>query len=527
MQVSEAINMYMVKRLFLGLFLLSALSSFSQKSNINVIRSEKIVGKNLLNNSAIIGVEFYFPKSIFKTYADTVSNLLSVQLCKLSKSKETLRNKGKLIVCNLEDGKVKWEKKVYYHTSFLRHCANSIIHTIDHESYCLNANNGKLRWKLKNNLSLINREYNIGIGYKYKDFVGYPNIIQGVDLSDGTVKWERKIKKEYGWNQVFRLSDSIHAIVASGFHLVNVKTGKGWDYNAITGEENYVADDDIRGSSTGPIPVHKVGTEPNTAMGVVSNAVVDGSSVYIASKDKISRIDLRTGVVVWSRELNTMHTSSSTIFIKDNLVYMINKGDAHMRGRRICYGSPFIAAFSKENGNQQFLNLVNIKGECINGFQVNEERLLLLFRNKISEYSLKTGERIIEKEVDVCKYGELISFVGNHVYKLMDDKSYVCLPDSDTSKIFISTKEDQIIVIDSLYNVVDKIENKKLSVCNLETDEFRFIIKGNKTIVLNNNGERVAELFLSSNTILKGTKLYDVQDNRFIVLDVSKLVAKP
>jgi len=515
---------YMIRRIFFGLFLLFAVNSFSQTSDIQVVRTEKIIGKNVVTNSVIKGVEYYFPKCIHNAYVDTTSGLFSVQLCKLSRSKGLLKNKGELVVCNLSDGKVRWEKKVFYHTSRLQQCNNNIIHTIDHTSYCLSANSGEKLWELKNSISYADPICKVGVGYKNKDFIGYPNIIQGIDLADGTVLWERKIKKEYGWNEILNINDSVRMFVAAGLHTVNLKNGRGWDYKAVTGEENYTADKDIASGVAGVVASSNVGTGSNTAVGVVSNIIIDNLDIYIASKDKISRINKRNGNVIWSCPLQTDLTSKSSIFVEKDLIYIVNYGYAFMQCRQIDYGIPFIAAYEKNTGKQIYFSEVNLKEQPILGFQNIDDKLMLLFSDKVAEYSLETGVKLSEKEIDTYRYGKLKNFVGDHVYIANDNDSYVSLPLSDKTMSYISTTKGEILVLDSKFNIVDKINYGKLSICYLKTDKLTFIVKGNKTIIINLEGKRVAELFLTSNTILKGDKLYDIQNQGFLKVDLSDVI---
>jgi hypothetical protein len=60
--------------------LLISVTVFSQKSELQVKTTEKIVGKNLVNNSEIKGVEYIFPDKIHDYFVDETTNYLTVQL---------------------------------------------------------------------------------------------------------------------------------------------------------------------------------------------------------------------------------------------------------------------------------------------------------------------------------------------------------------------------------------------------------------------------------------------------------------
>src|SRR5690606_1196566 len=79
------------------------------------------------------------------------------------------------------------------------------------------------------------------IGSKIQASKSKENMLEGIDLITGKPIWQREISREYSWNDVFYLNDSILLIAAAGLHTLNIFDGTGWDYNTITGKKDYTA----------------------------------------------------------------------------------------------------------------------------------------------------------------------------------------------------------------------------------------------------------------------------------------------
>ena len=75
-----------------------------------------------------------------------------------------------------------------------------------------------------------------------------------------------------------------------------------------------------------------------------------------------------------------------------------------------------------------------------------------------------------------------------------------------------------------LINISKTIEYDDLSIYYLRTKNFKFIAKDKKTLVINNTGQRIAEIDATSNAFLIGNTLYDTQDKSFVTIDLSEMI---
>jgi len=516
-----------MRKILFGLSLLIALTGFSQKNQIQVFRNEKILGKSLVDSSFIKGFEYVFSERIHEVFLDTTTGFLTAQLRGLSKNGKWLNNTGSIVQYDIKNQKVLWSKKIAYQSSNLQQFSKTMIYTIANKSYCLDIYTGNELWEVKNNIYFVDPIYSIGIGYKFKSSTGYSNELEGIDLRNGNVVWKRDLNREYGWNDVFYSNDSTIIVVAAGLHAINLKTGKGWDYNTITGKKDYTgtAAANAVGVGLGLLTgTFVMSTGHNLVRDLVSNPITDSCNIYFASKEQLVKIDKQSGEILWKFPFSNDLVSKSSIFMNDSVIFMINKGMAFMGYRQLDFGMPFFAAFERQSGKQIFLSLINVNDDPILSYQIKNSEIFLVFKSRIAKYSMETGDLIVEKEFTKDSVGELKYFVGNQVFITNQNGDLMSLTQFDSIKVFVFTSKGKILSIDSELNISNTIESADLSIYYLRTKNFKFIAKDKKTLVVNNAGRRVAEIDVNSNAFMIGNTIYDIQDKSFIAIDLSNMI---
>lgn len=227
---------------------------------------------------------------------------------------------------------------------------------------------------------------------------------------------------------------------------------------------------------------------------------------------------------IWKFTFSNDLASKSTIFINDSVIFMINKGVAFMGYRQLDFGKPFFAAFDRQSGKQKFLSVINVKDDPILSYQILNSEIFLAFKNRIAKYSMETGNLITEKDFPKDNVGELKYFVGNQVFITNQNGDLMSLPKSDSTKVFVFTSQSKTLSIDSELNVSKTIEYADLSFYYLRAKDFKFIAKDKKTLVINNTGQRIAEIDATSKAYMIGNYLYDTQDKNFIAIDLNNII---
>jgi hypothetical protein len=86
--------------------------------------------------------------------------------------------------------------------------------------------------------------------------------------------------------------------------------------------------------------------------------------------------------------------------------------------------------------------------------------------------------------------------------------------------------KNKVLVANNQLEITQQIDFEKLYICYLTTKNYRFLAKGDDTIVIDKNNKILADFKSSSKAILVGTKLIDILEKSIIVIDLSELLTK-
>jgi hypothetical protein len=202
---------------------------------------------------------------------------------------------------------------------------------------------------------------------------------------------------------------------------------------------------------------------------------------------------------------------------------MINKGFAFMGYRQLDFGKPFFAGFNRNTGKQLFLSAIGEKKDQITGFKIYYDTVLLVFKDRVSKYSMSDGSFISEKTFDIQTLGELRYFIGGQTY-LKTDSIYNNLIFIDSTSHYLFTKTGKILVINDNLDVLNQIDYNQIYLYYLKTKDYKFLAKDNETTVIDNENKKVADFKASNNSMLIGSTLYDMQEKSFIEIDLNELI---
>ncbi len=491
--------------IILSLFALTATAQYT---------NERVVGRNLLSGAQIMAKEHLFFERIHDYYVDATTNCITLQM--RGTDGKWLNWKGNIVVYDLVNNEEKWRRKINYQGQSVTQSDNHIIFSRG-RSYYLDAETGEEKWKTKNPIFYINSSTNIAFAHNHKR-----NLLQGIDLANGKVLWDRKIKQDYGWNDIMFLNDSTALIAAAGLHTVNLKDGTGWDYNAVTGQKDYsrVAGANLAGVAAGLLTGKFVITLGHDMIrDLVSNTLISDERIYFADSERLSCFDY-DGNNKWSIVFGKDVVSHSEIFLKGDVIYMVNLGYAFMRDRQLDYGIPFIAAYNKDTGERVFVTGIGEMKSPIKSWTTTEDSILLLFEDNIANYSLTDGSVVLMRLFDENEFGQLIDFVTAFDY-VKKDSGYEPMQD-----YIYAMNSDRVIVLNDSFEVIDEFEFDQIYRCYLEIDTYRFLTNGTNTVVMDDNNNEIALFEAGYNTFLLGDKLYVVKRDTIDEIDVKSVLSK-
>jgi hypothetical protein len=523
----DMLKKFATKPLLLVAFIILPAFAFGQKSEYNILHNQTTFGKNLIDSSEIKGTEYTFPGLIYKAYVDTSTGYLTAQMRNISRNGKWYNSNGDIVLYDINNNKTLWSRHISYVQTRIIQKSDEIYYLTPDMSSCYDINTGRQKWSVKSNIYYVDYKNRIGLGYKVKTGVPDKDMLQGISLDNGNVLWTRKLNCDFGWNELFYTNDTTAVIVTGGLHSINVNNGFGWDYTAVTGDKDYskTAATNVFGTALGIFTgTFVLASGYDLISDINSNTLVDSTCIYMASKEKITKVNKRNGSVMWEYPFPIGKSSKSSIYMNDTTLFMVNYGYVSLNGRPINYGTPFIAAYDRHTGKQKYLSLIFVKDDPILGFRIINNEFYLIFKNRISRYSFKDGSYINDRPFVKKYYGHLKNFIGNHVFAYDTEKGFTNINRSDTTKINIYTTNNKVLTLDYQLNVLAEEDFDNLGVSYLKTNGYNFISKDGSTHVINNNNHKVADINVGSHSFIIEDKLYSFKDKKIVVIDLSEII---
>lgn len=501
-------------------FVMISIELLGQSANIKITENQKIIGQNLVTQKEIVAKEYQFSKHIYRRYLDSASGNLTLQLRKFRKLEKAHAIQGHIAVFSLNAKNLNWSTKMNYSMGRVRQYGNLITMSRENKVFYLNNDTGTEIWNDKNDLYHVDKNNNIGIQYIKND--NYK--IQGIDLDTGNSLWQRDLNREFGWNDVKTINDSTLLIAAGGIHQLNVRNGTGWSYNAVTGKKDYK--ETIAKNAAGVALGVLTGTAvlssgPNLVRNLSSNVLLDSNYVYFGSRQGLAKINRIKGDIIWEYVLDENLTSKSSIFVKDDLIYLINKGYADFGNRKINFGDPFITALNSKTGKQEFVMTVGNDNDFILDYKLIDDTLLLLLKDRILKASLLNNTVIKEKVFNIADLGELNFFTSDIIFK-QEGNSLFNLIGSDSTKYFIQTKKNFTLEMDDKFNFSNQYFIKDLYIYYNEVSDFKFFIKGDrdKTIITDKENRMIAQINLPGFIFAFGDSIYAIDGKSLYEIEI-------
>jgi len=496
------------------------LSGQSITTNLNVV-----VGKNRMTGKEIQATKYEFKDRIYKSRLDTTFQTLTLQLRQVKSNGKYYKNKGELAVLDLKSGEIKWSKDINYGNTTIEQYEGVLFWNKGLGSTTrIELTTGKSLWT-SNSIVFATIPYlNISLAYKYNSvFQELSKNLSCIDLTTGRVLWERPVDRSYGWYGLENLSDTALIIKSSGLYQVNLKTGKGWNYDAKTGVKDYSktvgvnAVGAVLGLLTGSFVVS---TGHDLVSNLVSNLKMDNLYLYFASKDYLTCLS-HEGVVKWTVAL-PKETSHSTLLLDSTRVILINNGEAVYNGKRCNYGKPYIAVFDRESGTQNNLTLFDLDKNPLLNFIHGKDSLDLLFKDRSIRYSLNDGY-VNMTTYDSEEIGDLENTVEMFSTYIMLDSTFLSLHSVDSSAVYLMSNKEKVVKLNKNLGFDKIIPFDEIYSWRTESDKYSFLYHDKKIFVTENLNKVIAELNIGFNIFILDNKLYELNSNTITEIDLDAI----
>lgn len=466
---------------------------------------------NYRKDKGITPIKYTFNYNISDVFIDPVAKTAMLNM----------EGNTRFVVCNLETQEIVLDKantpgvEPYY-----CHVDGVVFKKEWKKNHLIDIETGKKKWSTETNVLHTNKTYNRAIGtfggtYQF-------NTIEGSSLSTGKTMWSRPVKKNHGWSHLEYLNDSVVLIAASGLHAVNLRTGEGWDYNAVTEiKEQHITP--VRPSPDATpgrigIAVGLPSGNDGYVHGICSNILVEKGKIYFATQKEIVCLN-RKGNILWQKKLDKNTTSASYLVVQNDYLYMINKGVAYAMDKTVKFGKPYVAAFALGTGSKLFqTDIPGSDNEPVKDYIVKGAKICFLLDNQIVSISLATGQQLGNWRFDTASSGTFTNFIDTDIYT-MSDKTRKKIKQSSTKKIYVATSQRKVVIFNSDFSEQEMVSANTLYLHQFDVDDVMFLKKGSKIYVYDEYNRPVSMFSALGQVIVTKNRIYAVKGKDLLEIE--------
>lgn len=507
-----------MKKILLTLCFFASIACFGQYKT-----SRETVGRILETGEPIEAKVFSFDYYVYDCSWDTTHHELMVELRGVRKNKYW-KNDGRVMAINTDSKEPIWHKPVNYQKEIYYMVGENMFVVDAKSNTCLYHQTGTKKWSNTVPLFFADHDKGIGLGYE-----GSGNDMHCINLETGETKWKRPVMREFGWEEIGYLNDSTMYMIANGIHTFDLRTGKGWDVNLQSGDESYAAASAITAGSvalgvlTGFIAIPDIG--PTITHGMISNTLIDSTSIYIAARKRIVRADRTTGKLIWNHPFEK-DCGSSTLLMDDSLVYMIHNASAQKEKKDIVVGKPFFAAYDRNTGEERYHTELTSRTSVLD-YMFLHDTLFVLCQDRIFTCLLENGEVLGKtdypsKAFPNKTYGKPLYFANYRFMKDDPERVYYPLIYSDKEAVFLFTDNGSLLRINTKLEITPAIEAMQFKYLRNACGPFLLIEDGGKTVLYDDN-TKFAEIDYTNLSIVGTTAFKRLQD-KIIFIDLQPII---
>jgi hypothetical protein len=489
-----------------------------------ITNSKVTVGKNLITGNEILATKYEFQDKIYNYQLDTTFQTLTLQLRGIKSNGKYYKNTGDLAVFDLKSKEIRWSKEINYGSSEINQYDNILLlNTGLNSTTRIELTTGNSLWESDIVVFATIPNLNILLGYKYNSFMQeFSKKLSCIELTTGNLLWERPVDRSYGWYGIENLNDTALIIKSSGLCHVNLKTGRGWNYDAKTGMKDYskTVGANVAGAVLGLLTgSFVVSTGHDLVSNLVSNLTTDSLNLYFASKDYLTCLS-HEGVVKWKVAL-PKETSHSNLILDSTRVILINVGEAEYNGKRCNYGKPYIAVFDIKSGTQQYLSIFDLDKNPLLEFIGSKDSIDLFFKDRAIQYSLKNGS-FTTTNYDSEQIGNFEYTVGMFRTYIKSDSTFQSLHSLDPRAMYLMSNKNKVVKINRNLGFDKNIALDELYSWRAESNKYTFLYHDNKVFVINNLNKVIAELNIGKKIFILDNKLYEIDGNTINEIDLDR-----
>ena len=166
-----------------------------------------------------------------------------------------------------------------------------------------------------------------------------------------------------------------------------------------------------------------------------------------------------------------------------------------------------------------------LEGESVLDYKIKKDRIIFLYDNGISQYSLIDGEFISNRKFDTKNYGNITSFVDSNVY-YNNNSIYQPLIKEEKNNYCITFSTGYIQLLNSRFETIEEKPYEELYFLDSKHNEFEILTQDTLTILINKEGTPVLHLPNFYYAIISQGKLYGKNENSLLEIDLNQIVKR-
>lgn len=503
-------------------FCITVLNGYSQDNLFTI--GEKLDGTELKATS------YTLSKRVDGFSVDPASDCLYLYLRETTKNGKYLKNKGLIALYDVADTALVWTVPIDYSRTRVSCTKDGLLLTTMNEVSFYDRETGNKCWE--QTLYPVYRDDSLNILLGYKSATSKK--LKAVSLTDGTELWETKVSHEYGWDQVYTLDHAKRLVVADDILELDLLTGNSLAYKAKTGVQDVksmvlqglvaVATGVATGvASGGAFTYGMIPTGNNVISGLVSNVWMQDSCYYVADRENMICLDKELQPV-WKHEFPGKTSSSSTLFIQNDHLYMLNYGFGLKNGGyKVKCGRPFIAGFDCKSGEELFFNRLSLKKDMVEDAFVTQDAVYMLFDDGLA-YQELTDSVVNIAPWNTEKYGKLQGLLYDTLYVFNPERKEFMPLAFDGVNCPVYTDEGKVYVIDKDLQIKQEYPSDLLYGVCFTLDDYLCVRQGDDYWLLHKLGLPVAhfQMNMRQGAVIGNQLLILTEYNHLLYIDLDK-----
>jgi outer membrane protein assembly factor BamB len=333
-----------------------------------------------------------------------------------------------------------------------------------------------------------------------------------VNINTGQRIWNSPGCEWKGERQVVRGDSVTLYVIAEGVHTLDIKNGRRWQYLTPTSWTNVGKEL----ATTAAVACLSLGTvvknyNPDVTMHMNSLPLIDGDALFFAARDKMVRLDKRTGKEMWTTEIDPELEGMTLVNLSESEVLLVGMGVKIINNVRVMAAPPSLRVISKVTGKIRASHLMEDPAIVQDVRVVGQQIYLLTAAELIILNTDLKRLNVIATKAEYGSYSDLLSTAGDTLV-LRSTKGIVALDGTSLKELWFQYSEvPPVLGVDE--EIAPYYESARIAVTSFRHAGYYWTI--NESGGLNaydlKNGERVLQ------TSLLSTRLVEFRNHRYAV----------